>query len=215
METLIRYRVQLGLIWFCTVYLYPTKRTLGLCGLIALYEKKCLLPCLWNEEKPDALPFFLGIFFLRTLDCLVSYGPRCEKTCLRGKGLTKSVSNQSPQLIETSLKNEISPAASLHMILSKKRIKRRWSDCADAQAGLRLCCSQTPRRQGFLRWGPYYSCIYDPCNSEWTVTHGGFFNSHRKFIFFCWIVSHFIFFTKQCLANKRSSPRTYIWGGGG
>ena len=88
METLIRYRVQLGLIWFCTVYLCPTKRTLGLCGLIALYEKK----------MPDALPFFLGIFFLRTLDCLVSYGPRCEKTCLRGEGLTKSVSNQSPQL---------------------------------------------------------------------------------------------------------------------
>ena len=23
--------------------------------------------------------------------------------------------------------------------------KRRWSDCEDAQAGLRLCCSQTPK----------------------------------------------------------------------
>ena len=45
---------------------------------------------------------------------------------------------------ETSLKIEISPAASLHMILSKKQKKGRWSDCADAQAGLRLCCSQTP-----------------------------------------------------------------------
>ena len=51
--------------------------------------------------------FFLGIFFLTTLDCLVSYGPRCEKNCFRGWGggggggegvSTKSVSNQSPQL---------------------------------------------------------------------------------------------------------------------
>ena len=60
-ETLIRYRVLLGLIWFCTVYLCPTKRTLGICGLIALYEKMPF-PCLRNEEKPDALSFFLGIF---------------------------------------------------------------------------------------------------------------------------------------------------------
>ena len=44
-------------------------------------------------------------FFLTTLDCLVSYGPRCEKNCFRGWGggggegvSTKSVSNQSPQL---------------------------------------------------------------------------------------------------------------------
>ena len=100
METLIRYGVLLGLIWFCTVYLCPTKRTLGICGLIALYEKMPF-PCLRNEEKPDALSFFLGIFFLTTLDCLVSYGPRCEKNCFRGWGggvSTKSVSNQSPQL---------------------------------------------------------------------------------------------------------------------
>ena len=107
-ETLIRYRVLLGLIWFCTVYLCPTKRTLGICGLIALYEK--------ND------------FFLTTLDCLVSYGPRCEKNCFRGWGgggvSTKSVSNQSSAK-ETSLKIEISPAASLHMILSKKQKKRR------------------------------------------------------------------------------------------
>ena len=71
--------------------------------------KKCLFPCLRNEEKPDALSFYLGIFFLTTLDCLVSYGPRCEKNCFQGWGggggggggegvSTKSVSNQSPQL---------------------------------------------------------------------------------------------------------------------
>ena len=30
------------------------------------------------------------------------------------------------------------------MVLSKKRITRRWSDSADAQARLRLCYLQTP-----------------------------------------------------------------------
>ena len=57
---------------------------------------------------------------------------------------------------ETSLKIEISPAASLHMILSKKQKKKG----ADQTARMhRLVC-------GFSRRGPYYSCIYDPCNSE-------------------------------------------------
>ena len=113
--------------------------------------KKCLFPCLRNEEKPDALSFFIGIFFLTTLDCLVSYGPRWEKNCFRGWGggggggcFDKECFKPVSSAKETSLKIEISPAASLHMILSKKQKKRRWSDCADAQAGLRLCCSQTP-----------------------------------------------------------------------
>ena len=69
---------------------------------------------------------------------------------------------------ETSLKIEISPAASLHMILSKKQTKG-----ADQTAQMRRCAGWSapmlftnPRRQGFSRRGPYYSCIYDPCNSE-------------------------------------------------
>ena len=51
---------------------------------------------------------FSWVFFLTTLDCLVSDGPRCEKNCFRGfvgggggggGGVsTKSVSNQSPQV---------------------------------------------------------------------------------------------------------------------
>ena len=40
-------------------------------------------------------------------------------------------------------------------------------------------------------------------------------NPHRKFVLFCWKVKLFICFTKRYLANKRSSPRTYIGGGGG
>ena len=93
--------------------------------------KKCLFPCLRNEEKPDALSFFLGILFLTTLDCLVSYGPRCEKNCFRGWGgggggcFDKECFKPVSSAKETSLKIEISPAASLHMILSKKQKKRR------------------------------------------------------------------------------------------
>ena len=91
--------------------------------------KKCLFPCLRNEEKPDALSFYLGIFFLTTLDCLVSYGPRCEKNCFRGLGgggcFDKECFKPVSSAKETSLKIEISPAASLHMILSKKQKKRR------------------------------------------------------------------------------------------
>ena len=175
METLIRYRVQLGLIWFCTVYLCPTKRTLGLCGLIALYEKKMPSSMSVKWRKAWCVTFFLGYFFSENTRLFGIIWASLWENLSPGEGVDKECFKPVSSAIETSLKNEISPAASLHMILSKKRIKRRWSDCADAQAGLRLCCSQTPRRQGFLRWGPYYSCIYDPCNSEWTVTHGFFF----------------------------------------
>ena len=41
----------------------------------------------------------------------------------------------------TSYGLEISAIASRGNILSRQRIKRRWSDCADAQADLRFCCS--------------------------------------------------------------------------
>ena len=91
--------------------------------------KKCLFPCLRNEEKPDALSFFLGIFFLTTLDCLVSYGLVVRKTVFGGLGgggggFDKECFKPVSSAKETSLKIEISPAASLHMILSKKQKKK-------------------------------------------------------------------------------------------
>ena len=101
----------------------------------------------WEMKKSLMRYLFSWVFFfLTTLDCLVSYGPRCEKNCFRGRGggFDKECFKPVSSAKETSLKIEISPAASLHMILSKKKKKRRWSDCADAQAGLCLCCSQTP-----------------------------------------------------------------------
>ena len=120
--------------------------------------KKCLFPCLRNEEKPDALSFFLGIFFLTTLDCLVSYGPRCEKNCFRGWGggggcFDKECFKPVSSAKETSLKIEISPAASLHMILSKKQKKG-----ADQTARMRrlvcACVVHKPPKTGFLASRP-------------------------------------------------------------
>ena len=119
--------------------------------------KKCLFPCLRNEEKPDALSFFLGIFFLTTLDCLISYRPRCEKNCFRGWGgegcFDKECFKPVSSAKETSLKIEISPAASLHMILSKKQKKG-----ADQTARMRrLVCAYVvhkPPKTGFLASRP-------------------------------------------------------------
>ena len=45
---------------------------------------------------------------------------------------------------ETSQKIEISLVTYPDMIFSKRRIKKGQSDCVVAQAGLRLCFSQTP-----------------------------------------------------------------------
>ena len=117
--------------------------------------KKCLFPCLRNEEKSDALSFFLGIFFLTTLDCLVSYGPRCEKNWGGGGGggFDKECFKPVSSAKETSLKIEISPAASLHMILSKKQKKG-----ADQTARMRrlvcACVVHKPPKTGFLASRP-------------------------------------------------------------
>ena len=54
---------------------------------------------------------------------------------------SKRVSNQSPQLQRLARKNKISLVASLYMGLSKTKITKALN--RDAQAGLRLCCSQT------------------------------------------------------------------------
>ena len=112
--------------------------------------KKCLFPCLRNEEKPDALSFFLGIFSDNTRLFGIIWASLWEKlfSGVGGGGggvSTKSVSNQSPQLkrLAWKLKFHLQQVYIWYFPKSKKK-KRRWSDCADAQAGLRLCCSQTP-----------------------------------------------------------------------
>ena len=57
---------------------------------------------------------------------------------------TKRVSNQSPLLQRLASELKFSPVASLHRVLSKKRITKALIRLRDSQAGLRLCCSQTP-----------------------------------------------------------------------
>ena len=83
-----------------------------------------------------------------------------------GGGFDKECFKPVSSAKETSSKIEISPAASLQMILSRKQNKKaliRLRGCAGVSAPVLFT---NPRRQGFSRRGPYYSCIYDPCNSE-------------------------------------------------
>ena len=179
METLIRYRVLLGLIWFCTVYLCPTKRTLGICGLIALYEK---MPFSMSEKwrKAWCVIFFLGYFFSdKTRLFGIIWASLWEKLFSvvgGGEGVsTKSVSNQSPQLkrLAWKLKFHLQQVYIWYFPKSKKKKALiRLRGCAGWSAPVLFT---NPRRQGFSRRGPYYSCIYDPCNSEWTASH----------VFFC------------------------------
>ena len=55
----------------------------------------------------------------------------------------KVIFKQAYSATETSLKIEISLVASLDIITSNKRITKAL--IRSAQAGLRLCCSQTPK----------------------------------------------------------------------
>ena len=57
----------------------------------------------------------------------------------------KASFKQVSSATETRQNIEISPVAILHMILSKKRVTKALIRLGDAQAGLRLCCSQTPQ----------------------------------------------------------------------
>ena len=68
------------------------------------------------------------------------YEPRHEKTCLR-EFPTGSDSNWPAQLQKLSggLKFWLQKLKTSHYLGSEQQ--RRWSDCADAQADLRLCCS--------------------------------------------------------------------------
>ena len=65
---------------------------------------------------------------------------RHEKTCLRGlrPGRTKNRSAQ-PQKLDRGLTFRIRKLKVFYYLVSEQQ--RCWSDCADAQADLRLCCS--------------------------------------------------------------------------
>ena len=67
-----------------------------------------------------------------------------------GLVLTKPVigvldlSNQSPQLQRLARKLKFHLQQVYIWYFPKSEKQRRWSDCVDAQAGLRLCCLKTP-----------------------------------------------------------------------
>ena len=54
--------------------------------------------------------------------------------------------------IETSYSLEILDIASRGIILSKQRTTKCWSDCADAQADLRLCCWHMTKTGFLMTW---------------------------------------------------------------
>ena len=76
---------------------------------------------------------------LKMID-LKTFEPRHEKTCPR-EFPTRSDSNWPAQLqkLAGGLKFWLQKLEILHYLGSEQQ--RRWSDCADAQADLRLCCS--------------------------------------------------------------------------
>ena len=86
------------------------------------------------------VPTFYYVFGLQTVLSFTN-GPRREKTCFRGFRQSES---------QTGL---LSYWQVNIWYFQKSEQQRRWSDCADAQAGLRLCCSQTPKT-GFLASRP-------------------------------------------------------------
>ena len=151
--------------------------------------KKRLFPCLRNEEKPDALSFFLGIFFSDNTRLFgIIWASLWEKLFSGGGGggggegvSTKSVSNQSPELKRLAWKFEkfhLQQVYIWYFPKSKKKALIRLRGCAGWSAPVLFT---NPRRQGFSRRGPYYSCIYDPCNSEWTASHVFFLFCFFKF----------------------------------
>ena len=109
-----------------------------------------------------------------------------------GEGVsTKSVSNQSPQLkrLAWKLKFHLQQIYIWYFPKSKKRALIRLHGCAGWSAPVLFT---NPQRQGFSRRGPYYSCIYDPCNSEWTASH----------VFFCFVFLKFSSKVHSLLLNS-------------
>ena len=87
---------------------------------------------------------------------LLGYNWASSRQNLSSRYSTKRDSNQSAQLQRLARKLKFRLWQAWIWYLSKSEKQRRWSDCAYAQAGLRLCCSQHPERQVFWHRGPYH-----------------------------------------------------------
>ena len=112
------------------------------------------------------LHFYLSNIMLRILKCICNWQsplpetkhlssyhvnePRHEKMCLR-ESPTRQDTNWPAQLQRPAriLKFQIYKLHVSFCLGSEQQ--RRWSDCADAQADLRLCCSHMAKRH-FFSW---------------------------------------------------------------
>ena len=85
------------------------------------------------------------------------YEPRHEKTCLREFPI-RSDSNWPAQLqkLAWGFNFWLRKLETLHYLGSEQQ--RRWSDCANAQADLRLCCSHMTWH--VFSWPGSYACLY-------------------------------------------------------
>ena len=113
----------------------------------------------FNSERQENILTKLKNCWLRhkvstqtNMYCSPLFGPRREKTCLRGVRQSE---------FQTSLLVFHLQQVYIWCFL-KSEFQRRWSDCAVAQAGLRLCCSQTPedrfsRDEAHL---PFFYCAW-------------------------------------------------------
>ena len=82
--------------------------------------------------------------------CLVPFEPRHEKPCLRGFRLGKA--QTSLRSYRNKLESWNLGYSSIAIILCRCEQQRRWSDCADAQADLRLCCSHMTKTGFLMTW---------------------------------------------------------------
>ena len=87
----------------------------------------------------DFLFFWQNLLVLKFLFLAFIFEPHHEKTYLRGLRLGRTSNQPAPLQKLASL--EISYIATIGIILSKEEQQRCFSDCADAQTDLHLCCS--------------------------------------------------------------------------
>ena len=120
-------------------------------------HRRCTIIDPWSSVYLNCSPSLRGEsnkIFLLLYSSSGLIGPHRDKTCygVSDKARLRPISSTT----ETSEKIEISPVASLHMVLSEKRITKaliRLRGCAGCSAPVLFT---NTRRQVLLRQGPYY-----------------------------------------------------------
>ena len=122
---------------------------------LASVAEQVSLSLTWSETPEDMFSHVVAHFYLKLIKALldelgltyiwlqqseitIPFKPRHEKTCLR-EFPTRSNWPAQLQKLAWGLKFWLQKLETLHYLDSEQQ--RRWSDCADAQADLRLCCS--------------------------------------------------------------------------